>query len=235
MEKITILYEDSDILVCEKPAGVPVQSDKSFHFDMVNRLKNYIYENSKEKKQPYIGLVHRLDRPVGGVMVFAKNSFAAGDLSRQIQEGSMTKKYLAVIDGYLSGECLEKVELENYILKNGKTNLSEIVENKVNGAKKAVLSYRVLERTSENKTLTEITLYTGRHHQIRVQMAYINAPLWGDKKYNKKLKEENGSKWTNIGLYSHEIGFKHPRTKKEMNFINFPKTEPFESFGYIKK
>lgn len=141
---INILYEDKDIIVCEKPPGVPAQSDKSSDFDMVNRLKNYIFE--KEQKQPYIGLIHRLDRPVGGIMLFAKTPIMAKELSEQVRLKKIMKKYLAVTTSDISSELgKDKIFLTDYIVKDGRTNLSKITNDKDKNGKKAELYYRTVE------------------------------------------------------------------------------------------
>ena len=150
MEEINILFEDDHILVCEKPAGVPSQSDKTADFDMVNRLKNYLYEKDSGMTNPYIGVVHRLDRPVGGIMVFAKTPFAAKQLSEQIQKREMKKKYLTVTTTDLTKEIgKEKILLTDYLLKDGRTNLSRISGEKDKNAKKAQLYYKVLKVSGE--------------------------------------------------------------------------------------
>ena len=182
--KLQILYEDMYILVCIKPSGVPSQSDKTADFDMVNRLKNYLYEKGDCKGQPYIGVVHRLDRPVAGVMVFAKTPFAAGELSKQIQRKEFCKKYFAVITADLSEKMgQEKQLLTDYLVKNGRTNLSSITTEKDKNGKKAQLYYTV-KSVINNLSLVEVELLTGRHHQIRVQMKANLGGILGDTKYN---------------------------------------------------
>jgi 23S rRNA pseudouridine1911/1915/1917 synthase len=225
---INILFEDQSIIVCEKPVGVPSQSDKTGDFDMVNRLKNYIYEQDPQKRQPYVGIVHRLDRPVGGIMVFAKTSAIAKDLSEQIRKKEIKKKYLTVLSRDLSGALQqEKKILEDYIVKDGKTNLSKISVAQDKNAKKAELYYKVLE-VKENLSLVEVELITGRHHQIRVQMTENVAGLWGDTKYNPQFQKEKG--WSNIALYAYYLEFDHPKTNKRLIFDLQPKGEPFNHF-----
>lgn len=247
---INILYEDDDIIVCEKPPGVPTQSDKSSDFDMVNRLMNYIFE--KGQKQPYIGLIHRLDRPVGGIMLFAKTPQMAKDLSEQIRLKKITKKYLAVTTSDMSnGLGDNKILLADYIVKDGRTNLSRITNEKDKNGKKADLYYKTLEvinNNTENQvnaenfthlSLIEVELLTGRHHQIRVQMASRRDPLWGDTKYNPIfMNHENSNssavkskRWTNVALYAYQLEFLHPRTKKWMKFELLPNDEPFIYFN----
>ena len=145
-KKINILYEDAHIIVCEKPAGIPSQVDKSSGPDMVNMLKNHVFE--KEETVPYIAVVHRLDRPVGGVMVYAKTPFAAKELSRQISSHSIEKQYLAVVTNDLSEEIGKQIYLEDYLKKDGRTNTSEIVSSEEKDAKKAELYYTPLKVTN---------------------------------------------------------------------------------------
>lgn len=234
----TILYEDNDILVCEKPAGVPSQSDKTSDYDMVNRLKNYLYNNSSSNAIPYIGLVHRLDRPVAGLMVFAKTPFATKELSHQIQERMMCKKYLAVVTADLSDSIgKEKQLLTDYIAKNSKTNLSSIVSANSKMGKKAQLYYCILATKKDSSlsmpvssfvSLIEVELITGRHHQIRVQLASHIGGIWGDTKYNPIFQDSLHQNWTNIALYAYDLTFLHPKTKKKLHFRNIPESDIFQ-------
>lgn len=237
--KINILYEDMHIIVCEKPPGVPAQSDKTSDCDMVNWLKNHIYSKEPDRGQPYAAAVHRLDRPVGGIMVFAKTPFAAKSLSEQIRQKRVKKNYVAVTDKDLAGKVgMEKTLLTNYLLKNGRTNLGVVTtENDKNG-KKAELYFKVLEvrETAAGKKLSllDIELLTGRHHQIRVQLAHAGSPIWGDTKYNVAFaKEEIGSEWTNIALYAYLLEFNHPKTGKNLKFKLMPPNYPFVEFDLI--
>ncbi|MDO4339158.1 MAG: RluA family pseudouridine synthase [Eubacteriales bacterium] len=227
----TIIYEDGQILVCHKPSGIAVQNAGFGVMDMECGLKNYL-----AKKKPggeiYLGIVHRLDQPVEGVLVFAKTPLAARELSRQMSKGEMCKKYLAVTEGKPEKE--EGV-LEDYLKKNGKTNTSFVVQPGTPGGKKARLFYRVLQKTdisadgagagAENRYLVEIILETGRHHQIRVQMAHAGMPLLGDRKYNAQEQKRMA-----LGLCSCELSFVHPKTKKKMEFHVNPSGEAFEGF-----
>lgn len=225
--KPNILLEDRDILVCRKPAGVPVQSDKTLDYDLVNQLKNYLHEK-EENKFPYIGLVHRLDRPVGGVMVFAKTPQAAKELSKQIQEKKMEKTYLCVVQKDLSEQVgRERTYLEDYIRKDGRTNTSVIVPKSDKAGKCAQLYYRVLEVVDGN-SLVEIRLLTGRHHQIRVQMAAHVGGLVGDTKYNPLATREQGRK--GVALFSNSLRFLHPKTKKTIYVTDFPEGELWDCF-----
>ena len=225
-----ILYEDKEIIVCHKAAGIAVQSARIGIPDMESTLKNYLVAKNPGK-MPYLGVVHRLDQPVEGVLVFAKNKRAAAGLTGQITSGSVTKEYLAV-----TAQKVEKVQghLEDYLKKDGKTNTSAVVTPETDGAKKAVLDYEVLNEVSDERIstgkriLVRIQLGTGRHHQIRVQMAHAGMPLLGDRKYNP-----SGEKGTSLGLCSSCLEFKHPRTGKMMKFETEPQGSAFLDF--VKK
>lgn len=246
--KVPIIYEDSHVIVCEKPVGMLVQSDRSMDIDMVNELKNYLYEKQTEKKEPYLGLIHRLDRPVGGVLVFGKTPVAAKSLSSQVsgeQSGKnplpkMEKKYYAVVDKDLSDKLgKEAEELVDYLVKDARTNTSKITNVNDKNGKKAVLYYQVLAVSKDEQgypvSLIEVTLKTGRHHQIRVQMAGNQMPLWGDTKYNnafiERQKQNPDMRWANVGLYSHTLAFTHPISKKRMQFDASPKAGVFKQFN----
>ena len=179
MAEVKILYEDKDVIVAVKPAGMASQEERSADMDMVSWLKNYLVREKKVKGVPYIGVIHRLDKPVGGVMVYAKTQQAAGKLSEQVRNNKMTKEYLAVLTGTLPKK---EGRLEDMLLSNGKTNRTEVVDAKKAGAKKAVLEYRV-KRTKfeegQQYSLVNVHLVTGRRHQIRVQMAHACGEIQG--------------------------------------------------------
>lgn len=211
---IEILYEDNHILVVEKKENIPSQKDSSNDLDMVTLLKDYLKEKYQKTGNVYLGLVHRLDRPVGGVMVFAKTSKAAKRLSEDIKNNLFHKKYLAVVEGTFKSQkgCyIDKI----LRLSNGNSTIDE----KGNSAK---LYYEVVQ-AKENKSLVNIDLITGRHHQIRVQFKYHNHPLCGDQRYNKQDKSQ-------IALYSYYLEFIHPVKKQTMRFIKMPK-----EYGYFKE
>ena len=214
---LNILYEDKDILVCHKPAGLAVQNARVGSMDMESLLKNYIAQKVPGK-MPYLGIIHRLDQPVEGVLVFALNPKAAADLSRQMTAGKIKKTYLAVTEGTVK---VKSAKLVDWLKKDGRTNSSAVVEGGTSGAKKAILSYEVLE-TWKNKedaqdcgerNLIRIDLDTGRHHQIRVQMAHAGMPLVGDRKYNPGQNSQEP-----LALCSAKLGFQHPVTKKQLEF-----------------
>lgn len=207
--KLEILYEDEAVLVCRKPAGVATQTKRLGQADMESLLKNY---RAGKGESPYIGVVHRLDQPVEGVMVFAKTKEVAADLSRQIVAKAVDKYYYVMTDGV---PPQKKGILEDYLLRNGKSNASEVVDKGTPEAKRAVLSYEVLEENGKNAVLN-IKLETGRHHQIRVQLSHAGFAIVGDKKYN--FKENIAPSGRALALCSYKIGFKHPVTRKKLEF-----------------
>lgn len=203
---IKILYEDNHVLVVLKPANIPVQEDSSKDEDLLTMLKKYIKEKYNKPGNVYLGLVHRLDRPVSGIMVFAKTSKAASRLSDQVRKKEIKKTYMAVVKGIIKKD---EDTFVDYLLKldNGNT----IVTTKDKG-KESVLTYKVLKRNYEkNETLLSIDLKTGRHHQIRVQFASRGYPLCGDQRYGKSDK-------TQIALCAYKLEFIHPTTKQLMKF-----------------
>lgn len=224
---IDILYEDKDIIVVDKPVGVSSQVERGFGEDMISILMNYLY--NKGEKNPYIGVVHRLDKSVGGVMVYAKNKVAAAKLSNSISSRNIEKRYYAAI---YNSEILEpEGKLGDFLLKNGKMNISEVVSSSVKGSKEAELMYKII-KTKEIEgieiSLVDIKLITGRHHQIRVQFSSRGCPLVGDRKYNKLDDVINSIK--NIGLYSYSLIFNHPITNEKMKFEMEPKEGAFILF-----
>ncbi len=217
MEKLKVIYEDNQIIVVEKKPNIPSQSDKTGDMDLLTMVKLYIKEKYNKPGDVYLGLVHRLDRPTGGIMVFARTSKAASRLSNSIREKEIKKTYLAVVDG-----IFEKTEgtLENYLYKDERHNISKVVSSDNKKAKLAKLDYKVLKVSQRNKlSLVEIDLHTGRHHQIRVQFSNIGHSLYGDQKYGIRGKRKQ------IALWAYKLTLKHPVTKKEMTFIDEPNWE----------
>lgn len=215
--KVNIIYEDNHVLVVEKPVNVPVQKDESNDADLLTILKEDLKVRYNKPGNVYLGLIHRLDRPVGGVMVFAKTSKAASRLSDQVRLRKFGKVYLAVVHGRLDkGEGT----LEDYLLKDSKTNIVSVVDRNVPGAKQAVLDFCVMKEF-EGLSLVRIKLNTGRSHQIRVQFSNYGHPLYGDQKYGQNLNRPGQQ----IALWSHEIVFHHPVTKEEMRFTSEPPEE----------
>lgn len=260
---LKIIYEDQDILVAEKPAGLESQSSRSFEPDMVSEIKNHLKRTELSTRistksptrpvEPYVGIIHRLDKPVGGVMVYAKNRRAAASLSKQVKDGHMRKTYNAIVCGKLVDIVGNYVD---YLLKDGKNNYSSVVDNNVDGSRRAELRYQVLREKELSSeicewiSLVEIDLLTGRHHQIRAQFAAHGTPLWGDGKYNPKWggtlpgkKEgiegekgimENGKRGRGereLALAAVKLSFNHPSTGKRMEFSVVPAGGAFERFG----
>ena len=214
---INILYEDNHLLVVEKPINMGVCLDDSLDNNLLDELKKYLKEKYQKPGNVYLGLVHRLDRPVGGVMVFAKTSKASSRLSEQVRTRKFEKKYYAVVCGNLkgNGKFVDKLE------KDHKKNISFVSEK----GKECSLDYNVIA-TKENLTLVDINLNTGRSHQIRVQFSSRNYPLYGDQKYNKKaiVSEQ-------IALFAYSLSFYHPITLEKLTFsLNLPDRYPFSLF-----
>lgn len=209
-----ILYEDQDIIVCTKPAGVPTQSSRVGTPDMVSILKNHIYKNSDKKQQPYLAVIHRLDQPVEGLLVFAKTPAAARELNRQLTQYGFGKHYRALLMGIPA--CMEG-DLEDYLVKDGRNNTAQVCTSDTPGAKKARLHYKIIDTClAPACSLAEITLETGRHHQIRVQMAHMGTPIAGDRKYGKESQALACS--GTLQLFACRLKFKHPRTGKILDF-----------------
>ncbi len=213
-QDLNIVFEDNHILVVVKPYNVPTQEDISGDIDMVRLLKQYLIKTYNKPGNAYIGLVHRLDRPTGGVMVFAKTSKAAARLSENIKNGELEKRYLAVVKG-MPRKAAER--LDNYLFKYENLNVVKVVPMSTEGAKRAVLDYKLLE-TKEDTSLVSVNLLTGRSHQIRVQMEFIGNPLLGDNKYNKALD----SRSDNLALWASELRFPHPVSKEILVFRVYP-------------
>lgn len=223
---INILFEDKYILCLIKPQGIPCQSDKTNDEDLMSTASDYLISKGES---PYLGLIHRLDRPVGGVIVFAKTEFANKELSKQVQSRETQKEYMTVVCGRPENR---KAMLEDYIKKLKTINMSKITTSDDKQAKPAKLEYEVMSFAETEEygplTLLRVKLFTGRHHQIRIQLSNAGFPIWGDNKYNKifmKKKEFN-----QIALWSYKFGFKHPKTKKYMEFTSNPDAYPFTIF-----
>lgn len=256
---LDILYEDPEIIVVKKPVGTESQSSRGFGADMVSEIKRHIHNSSPKAGEPYVGVIHRLDKPVSGVMVYAKTKKAAAALSKQVADGKMQKKYLAVV----CGKPVDKVDnFVDYLLKDGKTNTSRIVDKWTNGGKLAQLRFRELDSKNVEPygglSLLEVELLTGRHHQIRVQMAGHGLPLWGDNKYNPAFGGEDrqqsgdgrlqvgesgpqvsknrtgstGRATEHVALCAFELSFYHPSTGKKMTFSREPEGKIFHNFQF---
>ena len=223
MEKIKVIYEDNQIIVVEKPENIPSQEDKTGDIDMLTIVKKYIKEKYNKPGEVYVGLIHRLDRPVGGVMVFARTSKAASRLSEQVRNKTLKKTYIAVVDGKI--EQNEGI-LEDYLYKDERNNLSRVVDKNKKNAKYAKLEYQVLDYDEKRDlTTVKINLHTGRHHQIRVQFANFGHSLFGDQKYGTRGKGKQ------IRLWAYELELEHPVKHEKMIFKSIP---PFVNTEYVK-
>ena len=217
-----IIYEDEHILVCHKPAGLATQSAKVGQPDMVSELKNYLAKQAKGA--PYLGVVHRLDQPVEGLLVFAKTQAAAGKLTAQLAGGTLNKQYYALVCGKPAKEAGELVD---YLRKEG--NLAKVSNNQDKEAKKAVLQYQILSgmqlEDDQYISLLDIHIDTGRFHQIRAQLANAGWPILGDGKYGSELSVEVSKKFKirNVALYAYRLELKHPATGKQLEFSIEPK------------
>lgn len=254
-ENLGIIYEDNHVIVVIKPQNIPTQEDESGDLDLLSMIKQYIKEKYNKPGNVYVGLVHRLDRPTGGVMVFAKTSKAASRLCKEIQDGTMKKEYLTVLEGQLP---LKTKHLVNYLKKDEERNIVKVAPMSEKGAKRAELVYDIIEVEKEFKdvnlapsskinensleekapsqarelskilTLAKVELLTGRGHQIRVQFANLKAPVFGDVKYG------NGNGKTNeLALWAYKLEFVHPTTKEKMSFKVLPPSEkePWNKFN----
>ena len=215
MNKLEVLYEDNHIIVVVKPYNIPTQEDSSKDKDMITIIKEYIKEKYNKPGNVYLGLVHRLDRPASGVMVFARTSKAASRLSDEVRNRTIKKTYLAIVHG----KTKEKEELINYISKDNKTN-SSYIDNK--SGKESILTYTTLKYDeNEDLSLVKVDLKTGRHHQIRLQMSNIGHPLYGDQRYGLQDKKQ-------LALYAYKLEFTHPVTKEQMTFKKLPEWKILE-------
>lgn len=214
INELEILYEDNHIIVVIKPCNIPSQADSSNDIDMLTIVKNYIKEKYNKEGNVYLGLVHRLDRPVSGIMVFAKTSKAASRLTKMIKEHNFNKTYLAVVHG----KTKDEEQLINKISKD-KNNNSYLDEN----GKEAILDYKLLKYDKkEDLSVLKVNLKTGRHHQIRFQLSNTNHPIYGDQRYGYQDKKQ-------IMLYAYKLKFIHPVKKEEMEFKKIPNWNILES------
>lgn len=223
---LKIAYEDNHILICEKPVGVASQSERGFETD----LTSAVLTHRSSKGEPVTAhIINRLDKPVGGLVLFAKDKATAAGLSALSGEHSIEKKYYAVVKGHLEG----KGEFTDYLLKDAKANLSKVTEKGVSGAKKASLSFEALEYKEiqgVEYTLVRVRLHTGRHHQIRVQFSHRGYPLYGDMKYNADFAKERG---VSPALFAYSLGFNNPNGAERIKVEIKPEGNiwKFEYFG----
>ena len=224
MNKLNVLYEDNHIIVVEKEPNMLSQSDITGDMDLLTIIKEYIKTKYNKPGNVYIGLVHRLDRPVGGIMVFARTSKAAKRLNEQIINHEFNKTYVAILDGILDKK---KGKLTNYLYKDEKLKKSFVTDKNNKNAKLSELNYEVIGYYKD-KTIVKINLITGRHHQIRVQFSNIGYPLCGDQLYGIKNKKQ-------IKLFAYKLEFIHPTLKKKMTFKMLPKWEELEDETIIHR
>ena len=206
-----IVYEDNQVIVAVKPPNMLSQADRTGDTDILTVLKEYVKEKYNKPGRVYLGLVHRLDRPVGGLMVFARTSKAAARLSQQMQQHLMGREYLCVV----TGEVKDSFTLIDYLIKDERLNKVTVCEADVKGAQQAVLKGECIARRQDT-ALCAIRLETGRNHQIRVQMAHMGAPLWGDNRYGKGIPGQQ------IALWGYKLTFEHPTTHEIKTFYDAP-------------
>lgn len=217
---MNVLFEDNHLLVVEKPYGVPSQADESGDADMQSLCKAYIGQKYAKPGNVYLGLVHRLDRPTSGLMVFARTSKAAARLSAQIRDGTFEKSYLCVLTG---PPPKKSGALWHYLTKDETARIAHVAKPHTPGAKKAGLEYTVLAQAG-GLHLVRVQLLTGRFHQIRAQFAAVDACVYGDQKYGARIMKAQ------LALFAHQIGFEHPTTKQKLMFCAKPDFHPFTLF-----
>ena len=222
---IDVVYEDNHIIVVNKPFNTPSQEDETRDMDMLSIVKAYVKVKYNKPGDVFIGLIHRIDRPAGGLMVFARTSKAASRLSEQLRQKRFNKIYLAVVEG----ECIDSKtpqRIESYIKKDTSKNKVTVFSSEHDDAKFSSLEYMCVSRMNKH-SLLKITLETGRPHQIRSQMASVGMPLYGDQKYG------NGVPGQQLALWSHMLFFEHPVSKETLTFESFPnlEAEPWRFFS----
>lgn len=229
-EKLNVVYEDNHLLVVIKPQNVPSQADSSYDKDLLTMCKEYLKEKYNKEGEAFCGLVHRLDRRTGGLMVFAKTSKCASRLSEQMRNNEFNKEYLTVVVGKPK---FDNDRLVNYLKKDEQNNVVKVVPMLEYGAKKAELMYKTLDSKTNGTQLSllNVKLFTGRSHQIRVQLSTIGCPVFGDVKYKGDI-----AKGYNLSLWAYKLVFMHPITKQAMNFISYPPEDeiPWKFFDLNK-
>ena len=218
---LKVIYEDNHLLVCEKPANMPVQADSTGDPDLLSAAKDYIKQKYNKPGEVYLGLVHRLDRPVGGVMVFARTSKAAARLTDAMKARRVKKRYAAIVTKDLPSYG----NLVNYIVKDEASHSARLVPEGTPGAQRASLDYAVVAKKG-GRTLVDVLLHTGRHHQIRVQLAGAGSPIYGDQRYSPDTQPGQ-----QIALFAYSLTFEHPTLKENMTFTCVPHGESWAGFS----
>ncbi|MGX7092476.1 RluA family pseudouridine synthase [Hutsoniella sourekii] len=222
-----IIYEDNHLLLVNKPRNMPVQEDNSRDLDLLTALKDMIKIRDQKPGNVYLALVHRLDRPVGGLMVFAKTSKAASRLSKVLRQKQMKRTYLAVVNGQPNSD---QGQLVDYLWKDRQKNIVHVVDPSHPGAKKAILNYRVIDKIADH-SLVQVSLETGRSHQIRVQLQHMGHPIYGDQKYGL----DHSKVGQQLALWSYQLAFPHPTRQEIVNFQCMPvQEEPWTWFSQLK-
>ncbi len=219
---MNVIYEDNHLLVVEKPYGVPSQADETGDADMLSICKAYIKERYNKPGDVYLGLVHRLDRPTRGLMVFARTSKAAARLSEQIKSGEFQKTYLAVLT---AAPEKESGELWDWLIKDEKERTARISDEGEQGAKSAGLRYEVLDK-KEGLCLVRVALLTGRFHQIRAQFAHRGCAVYGDMKYGRRETKDK------LALFAADLSFLHTTKGERLEFSIIPSHHPFNLFSF---
>ena len=217
-----IIFEDDNVIVCHKMPGLATESKRVSEKDLVSYLKAY---RARKKENPYIGLIHRLDQPVEGLIVVGKTKEATATISKEFMEKGTVKEYLAIVKG---DDIRDRGELKDYLLRDGMTNTSSVVDKDVKDAKLAMLNYEVIERFN-NLALIKVTLNTGRHHQIRVQLAHAGYPIIGDRKYGD---DETIEGYMPLALCSYHLCFTHPLSGKRMEYRIQPTGKAFKDCDF---
>ncbi|MGX7106889.1 RluA family pseudouridine synthase [Hutsoniella sourekii] len=222
-----IIYEDNHLLLVNKPRNMPVQEDNSRDLDLLTALKDMIKIRDQKPGNVYLALVHRLDRPVGGLMVFAKTSKAASRLSKVLRQKQMKRTYLAVINGQPNRD---QGQLVDYLWKDRQKNIVHVVDPSHSGAKKAILNYRVIDKIADH-SLVQVSLETGRSHQIRVQLQRMGHPIYGDQKYGLDYSKVGQQ----LALWSYQLAFPHPTRQEIVDCQSMPvQEEPWTWFSQFK-
>ena len=223
MDKLKVIYEDNHIIVVEKQPGIISQANGKDKSDMLSLVKEYVKRKYSKPGEVFLGLVHRLDKPVGGVMVFARTSKAASRLSEQMRSGNINKTYLAIVNGRFK---FSSGSLEGYMLKDRDRNISKMCEENERGSKYAALKYEVISE-KDDYSLLRIELLTGRSHQIRVQLADAGNPVVGDRKYGHDISHDT------VALWAYKLCFVHPVEREPLSYISVPKADGvWKKFNY---